>query len=184
MIFLALYFFHMEPKGNWQGLFGAVLNNILVGSIFMDGKLFVIPVYSSNEDVFYGRWKDKMISLCKSESYKADLIPLPFVWKYNQIVAVIEVYKQDDNLEFIVYKRNGNIHFCHVPKKEFVILNLADFRIGVTTYDTNKTIREKILNYIRCLVKSELKGRYVDLDLFENQFKLMDIRGLFCSGKA
>lgn len=103
-------------------------------------------------------------------------------WKYNQILTYVEIYIEDTDVNFIIYKNEKRYRYDS-SCKEYSIFSSLGNHFFVERKDTNETIKEKIniyLNRIREELFSKKRNHsYIDMEVFNNQFELMDIRSLF-----
>lgn len=147
-------------------------------------NLFEIPIYSMSEEEFYRRW-DKFFEKNKSQfrdestflSHKELYFPVN-VWKYNQIIGYITVSASRSDIWFNLYKAQNNKLYFNSRMKKFIIdTGLQGYHFRVKDNDSNKTIKNNIVEWLNELVKrKELKKYYIDTLTFKNQIEFMDIK--------
>lgn len=150
----------------------------------MDNRLlFVVPIYATSQKVFEKKWENRLIS-SKDGSGKImrKFEPDRFSWKYNQVVTWVEIRKGIDFIEVVLFKRNGDVRFNYVPRTGFVSEHphsRPNNHFYVSRNDTNESIKERILSLLYTLIEHEFESRFIDLEAFNSQYELMDIKGLF-----
>lgn len=159
----------------------------MIGDINMLDKilLFTIPIYSMDKEKFDLKWKkffevqgyDKNPNFPQLKSYFAPKT----LWKYNQIIAYIEIYKSGNDIIFEIYRASQKVSNYKILKTGYSYYPAVGNHFYVAAKDTNETIKEKILEMLEDIKNSciHAPNAYIELEAFNLQIKYMDIKGMF-----
>ena len=141
----------------------------------MRGKLlFVVPVYSMPKDIFNDKWNKFFKDKGWDKEQLRHIYFLPMQWKYNQIIAFIEIYKNVNDIDFVIFKSNHKRYRYTTNKHQF-----SYYHFYIRKNDTNEDIKNEICKMLKS-IKKQLKEKnlYLDLEAFNNQIKYMDIKNI------
>ncbi|WP_276951668.1 hypothetical protein [Enterocloster lavalensis] len=146
----------------------------------MRGKLlFVVPVYSMPKDIFNDKWNKFFKDKGWDKEQLRHIYFLPMQWKYNQIIAFIEIYKNVNDIDFVIFKSNHKRYRYTTNKHQFSYYLTNGNHFYIRKNDTNEDIKNEICKMLKS-IKKQLKEKnlYLDLEAFNNQIKYMDIKNI------
>lgn len=154
----------------------------------MEKVLFEIPVYISSEDNHYKRWSDTKnnyinylisqgdSSVDASHSFYK-IYEYAYYWDYNKTIGFIRIFYDNPSgdLKFKIYVQGKKVIYNKVNKMMFKWINGTDLHVYVRNLSNDEIIKEikKKLNYIK---KNYFKGKYLDLQAFNNICKYLDFQ--------
>jgi len=143
--------------------------------------LFTVPMYSMPEKLFEEKWEHYYKNNEVEKEYRRFYKPRN-EWKFNQVVAYIEIYKNNYDIEFEIYKSPSSTFCYNTIHKGYEHLYTIGNHFYVSPSETNDSIKRAILTFLDGF-KSELgfkgKRQILLLDEFNLQIDLMNIRSLF-----
>lgn len=125
-----------------------------------------------SEEEYDDRWN-------KRDPIERSILKKP--WKYNQIVAYIEVYIDNNDIRFEIFKTDKSRHRYDSIYKTYSYFSSGANHFFIRKDDTNKIIKEQVIRYVKRIQRELFKTThtYIDTECFDNQFELIDIRSLF-----
>lgn len=103
-------------------------------------------------------------------------------WKFNQVIAYVEIYKNNSEIDFEIYKSKSKLFSYNTLHGGFEHLHAIGNHFFVNSSDTNDSIKQTILSFLDDF-RSDLgfkgKRHFLLLDEFNLQFDLMNVRNLF-----
>lgn len=144
----------------------------------MRGKLlFVVPVYSMPKNVFNDKWDKFFSDKGWNKEQLKHIYFLSMQWKYNQVVAYVEIYKNMNDIDFVIFKSNRKQYKYTINKHQFSYYPTNGNHFYIRKNDTNEDIKNEMYKMLES-IKKQLKGKdlYLDLEVFNNQIEYMDIK--------
>lgn len=143
--------------------------------------LFTIPMYSMSKKLFDEKWGQYYQHNEVEKEHRRFYKPRN-EWKFNQVIAYIEIYKNNYDIDFEIYKSRSSIFSYNTIHKGYEHLYTIGNHFYVDPSETNDSIKQTILAFLDGF-KSELgfkgKRQFLLLDEFNLQFDLMNVRNLF-----
>lgn len=145
--------------------------------------LFVVPVYAMSQKEFTEKW-DKYFMKYKKHPMELIIKSTYFPknkWKYNQVMAYIEIYNSRGSIEFRIFKAKQKRSKYNCFKTGYSFYPKSGDRIYITKKMTNQMIKQEILEKLEKIRKNDMhvKNAYLDLEVFNTQIQYMDIRSMF-----
>ena len=145
--------------------------------------LFIIPIYSMDEETFDKKWDDFFTQKgYKEKENFADIRACyrnKIIWKYNQVIAYIEVYKHNGDVNFVTYRAQQNVYRYDCPNHYYSFYQSLGNHFYVSKKMTNEDIIEETRRWLNNIAKEHAKNAYADLSLFDNQTKYINLREIF-----
>lgn len=143
--------------------------------------LFTVPMYYMPETIFRKKWISFYEKNEIDKKYWYIYSPKN-EWKYNQVVAYIEIYKREFDIDFEIYTSEKKTFRYDNAQRSFQHLQCIGNHFHVDPSDTNDSIKQTILEFLESF-RSGLgftgRSHFLLLDEFNIQYDLMNIRSLF-----
>ena len=129
--------------------------------IMPNREVFEIPIYRVSPEAF---WKE-IIEMWERSFLKSDEAR---GWKYNEIIGYISIRADLNQIKAEYWFIDAKVIRRDIRRKVFKHINKA-FEVWVRKPDTSNDIYEKVRNYLSDLLgRKPFKGRYIDLEAFNN----------------
>jgi hypothetical protein len=153
--------------------------------------LFDIPIYRESEQAYYNCLQkkqrvecDRLASSLSKLNVQIEandippLNPLKISWNYNRIIGWIVFYSQGTTIKADLWI------IRHQRLSHSLVKKIFDYKgkmqdVAIVTYKDNPEIRKDIVTFLSTLrLPENLKGCYIDSDLFLRNLQYMDIKSL------
>lgn len=146
-----------------------------------DELLFVIPIYSMPEEEFDEKWDDLYEKRNYKNNDKFEYIREYYKdqWKYNQIIAYVEVYKSNEEINFNICKSQQKIYRYDCSQHYFTYCHTVGQHFYVDKNMTHSEIVKEIKLWVDNFAREYSKRTYVDYELFNKTNEFIDLHKIF-----
>ena len=146
-----------------------------------DELLFIIPVYSMSEEDFQKKWDDFYTKKNFKNNEQFETIKRCYKnqWKYNQIIAYIEIYKSNGEINFVTYKSQQKNHKFNSSQHYYTFYQTLGQHFYVEKNMSHSEIVDEIRIWVDDLAKGYSKNAYIDYELFDKYIEHIDLHKIF-----